>query len=387
MEEFEPKKKLKIFTKEFYVKYSYVFIIAIILFIGTSFSLTFFTQNYRIASGSLTTAPLNITLTDNSINATGLTVPANNQAGLSKYVKTLTITNNGTTDGKVKLTLDRTSGLNLTDMSYALIVNGGIQTIDDVPTSGVILETAIMGNEVIDVELRLWPKTLYSGSTTTFVGEIDSEIKYFGSKASDKSGLTNAYVNFNCSGNTCEVWRIVGVQGERLILTRDEDLENASLRTDSGLYNPSLTFNDNSMITSVSTDNKNVYLAKTVKIASGEGTQNNPYTLTNPLTREPDKKIIATITYKKGTDTVGTQYIYYNETNYISQVYNSPFFVEWENGNNTYHLGDVVTFVSDIQLNAVLHAEASQIEYDDTLTNFNCDNLQCAIAALYDYRQ
>ena len=81
-------------------------------------------------------------------------------------------------------------------------------------------------------------------------------------KASDKSDLTNAYVNFNCNGSNCEVWRIVGVQGGRLVLTREADLEGASSRTNSGKYDPTLTFNDDSMITSVSTDGKNVYLAK-----------------------------------------------------------------------------------------------------------------------------
>ena len=359
MEEFEPKKKIKIFTKEFYIKYSYVFIIAIVLFIGTSFGLTFFTQNLKIATGSLTTAPLNITLSNNSINATGLSVPTTNQEGLSEYVKTLTITNNGTTDGIVKLTLDRTSGLNLTDMSYALIVNGGIQVIDNVPSDGVIFETAIMGNEVIEVELRLWPKTTYTGSETTFVGEIDSEIRYLGEKASNQSNLTNAYVNFNCQGNNCETWRIVGTQSGRLILTRDEDLEGATNRTDSGKYNSSLTFNDNSMITSVSTDNKNVYLAKTVKIESGEETQANPYTLINSIEREPDKKIIATITYKDNNNTtVGTQYIYHNETNYISQELSDSGFQGWTDGTNNYSLGDVVNFTSDTILDAVIQMSA-----------------------------
>ena len=92
MEEFVPKKKIKILNKEFYLKYSYVFIIALVLFIGTSFGLTFFTQNLNIASGSLTTAPLNVTLTDLTINATNLSKPTTNQEGLSEFVKQITIT-------------------------------------------------------------------------------------------------------------------------------------------------------------------------------------------------------------------------------------------------------------------------------------------------------
>ena len=248
------------------VKYSYVFVLAIIVLIGTSYSLTFFTQNMRIATGSLTTAALNITLTDNNINASGVTVPLTDQEGLSKIVKSLTITNNGTSDGKIKLTLTRTSGLNLSDLRYAIVVNGAIQEIDNVPLDGEILNTAIMSSEVISVEVRLWPKTDYSGSETTFVGTIGSEIKYFGEKASNKSNLANTYVKFNCDGNVCETWRIVKVESDRLVLTREIDLEGASERVNSGKYNSNLVFYDNSMITSVSTDNKNVYLAKTVKI-------------------------------------------------------------------------------------------------------------------------
>lgn len=385
MQDIEPKKKIKIFTREFMAKYSYVFILALILIIGTSYGLTFFTQNMKITTGSLTTAPLNITITDSSINATNITVPATDNAGLSKIVKTLTITNNGTTDGKVKLTLSRTSGFNLSDLRYAIVVNGAIQEIDDVPGSGVVLDTAIMSSEVINVELRIWPKTTYSGNENSFVGTINSEIKYFGDKASDKSNLANAYVNFNCDGNTCEVWRIVKVESGRLVLTKEADLEGASLRVDSFKYNSSLTFNDNSMITSVSTDNKNVYLAKTVKIDGGNGTQANPYELVNNIEREPDKKVIATITYKNENTTVGTQNIYYNETNYISQVVNVPGFSRWNDGTNDYYLGDTITFTSNTILDAVIEVWADNVSYDNTVSNFNCSDLQCAIEALNDY--
>ena len=73
--------------------------------------------------------------------------------------------------------ITRTSGLNLTDMRYALVINGAIQEIADVPSDGVILNTAILGNEVINAEVKLWPKTSYSGnrikvscsSTYTFI--------------------------------------------------------------------------------------------------------------------------------------------------------------------------------------------------------------------------
>ena len=56
-----------------------------------------------------------------------------------------------------------------------------MQEIDDVPANGEIYSSAIMGGsptgETINVELKLWPKSTYSGSTTTFVGELTPEIK------------------------------------------------------------------------------------------------------------------------------------------------------------------------------------------------------------------
>ncbi len=353
MEEFVPKRKTKIFTKEFVAKYSYVLVLAVLLIGGISYGYTFFTENKKIASGSITTANLTINFSNREINASNLSVPSNDQEGLSEFSKSLTITNQTTIDGKVKLNITRTSGLNLTDMRYALIVNGAIQEIADVPSNGEILTNAIMGNETINVEVRLWPKTTYSGNTTTFVGEITLEISYLGATATDTSNLTGKYVNFNCI-STCEVWQIVKVEDDRLVLTRQADYSGATSRTNSNKYNSSLTFNDNSLITSVSTDNKNVYLAKTVKINGGSGTQADPYNLVNNEFREGDKKVIAVIAYKYETTTVGTQRIYYNETNYISQVYDDPDFSGWTDGTNNYELGDVINISSDTVLTAVL---------------------------------
>ena len=350
MEEFEPKIKTKILTKDFIARYAYIFVLAILLVGGISYGYTFFTENRKIASGSITTANLTINFGNREINATGLSVPADDLEGINEYSKSLTITNQTAVDGKFTLTLTRTSGIELNNLRYALVVNGAIQEINDVTTNGEILSSAIMGNDTLNVEIRLWPKTTYSESETTFVGELTPEIKYLGSTASSTSNLTGKYVNFN--GN--EVWQIVKVEDGRLVLTRQTDYTNATSRTNSNRYNPSLTFNDNSLITSVSTDNLNVYLAKTVKISGGSGTQASPYTLTNDIFNEEDKKVIAVITYKEDTTTVGTQNIYYNETNYISQVMDDSDFTGWTDGTNSYDLGDTIIFTTDTNLTAVI---------------------------------
>ena len=348
MEDFEPKVKTKILTKDFIARYAYIFVLAILLVGGISYGYTFFTENRKIASGSITTANLTINFGNREINATGLSVPTTDQEGLSEYSKSLTITNTTAVDGKFTLTLTRTSGIELNNLRYALIVNGAIQEINDVPTSGEILSSAIRGNETTNVEVRLWPKTTYAGTETTFVGELEAEISYLGQTAASLPSPTGKYVNFN--GN--EVWQIVKIEDGRLVLTRQADYSGATSRTNSNRYNSSLTFNDNSMITSVSTDNKNAYLAKTVKIYGGSGTLADPYTLINNDFREEDKKVIAVITYKEDTTTVGTQNIYYNETNYISQIIDNDDFEGWSDGTDDYVLGDTIAFITDTNLTA-----------------------------------
>ena len=377
MKEFEPKLKKKRITKTTVAKYAYILVIGLFLMGGISYGYTFFNQNKKIASGSIVTANLNINFSDRNINASDLVVPSDDVEGINEFSKLFTITNTTNVDGVVKIKLVRSSGLNLTDLRYAIVINGSIQTISNIPANGEILSNAIMGNEVINMELRLWPKTTYTGSDTTFVGTINTEVKYLGkTAASIISNPTGKYVEFNCS-STCENWQIVKVENNRLVLTRQEDYSGASSRINSNRYNSSLTFNDNSMITSVSVDNKNVYLAETVKLNGGSGTLSDPYILINNDIREKDKKVIAIITYKDDNNTtIGTQRIYYNETNYISKKINNPDFVKWTDGVNDYILGNVTSIASDINLTAVMRQTllSMMMKNADTTTQINFGN-------------
>ena len=338
---------------------------------------------YNVANGSMVIDDVSHNATNRNINATNLSVPANNKEGLAMYYKEITIQNTSAMDGTLRVLLNRKSGLSLTDLSYAIIVNGAIQNIGDVPITGEILSSAIMMNETVNIGVRLWPKTSYNGSKTTFVGEIVPEIGYLESTVASIENISGKYVNFNCDGNNCEVWRIVKIEDGRLVLTRQSNYEDASQRINSNRYNSSLSFNDNSLITSVSTDNKNVYLAKTVNISSGSGTQVDPYNLTNSIIREADKKVIAVITYKDDDVTLGTQNVYYGATNYISQTSGSPIFQYWEDSSeNTYHLGDTVNFTSDINLTTINRIPAANIEYiNNTL---QCSTIQCALVKIGD---
>ena len=388
MQEFEPKLKKKIFTREFFSKYIYIFVIGLCLLLGISYGLTFFTENKNIASGRITTGDLSITVSDRSIAASGLTVPSTDQDGLALYSKIITLENTTNIDGSVRLYLSRTSGLNLSDLKCAVLVNGAIQKIIDVPTNGEILTTAILaGSQPTSVEIRLWPKTTYEGDKTTFNGEIGADVRYLGQTATSLSNPVGKYVSFNCDNNSCEIWQIVKIEDGRLVLTRQNDYAGATERTNLGKYNSELSFNDDSLITSVSTDGKNVYLAKTVKVNGGNGTELDPYILINDDYDERDQKVICTITYKNADNSnFSTQKIYYGQTNYISQMIDNRVFVHWkDSNNNTYDFGSVVNFTSDIILTAVnASVSATQIEFDKTATisAFNCDTTQCAIDSL-----
>ncbi len=384
MREFKPKIDKRSFPKRFLLKYVYLLVIGVSLLFGVSYSATFFVQNKTIATGSLSTGSLTVTFTDGSINARGLLAPENDHEGLKLFSKSIVINNTSDIGGIVELSLDRISGISLSNLNYAVIVNNSIVETNSVPNTGKIYTTAIMANDSIDVEVRLWPDIDYLGDDT-FVGNIETNIKYFGEVASDNNNLAGKYVNFNCNGNNCEVWRIVKIEDGRLVLTRQSDYSGATGRVNSHRYNPNLTFNDDSLITSVSTDNKNVYLLRTVKINGGSGTISNPYTLTNDTLVEGDKKVLAEITYVYDDNTlIAKQNIYANQTNYISQIV-EPHFVEWLDSNdNSYDFGDVIDFTVDKTL--VLHREiwADQLSYSNSVSGFNCADVQCALETLFE---
>ena len=339
MEEFEPKLKRKKITKVTVAKYAYVLVIGLFLMGGISYGYTFFNQNKKITSASIKTAGINIEVSDRNIDV----------LEQSEYGKKLEINNKGNTDGIITLKLVRESGLDFNDLKYGIMISGVFQKIGDIPSDGKLVIDTIMAGEKKSVYLFLWPKI---DSTITYTGRIDYDIKYLGSVASTMPNIVNKYVNFNCD-DTCEVWQVVKVEDGRVVLTRQEDILGAVDRINSNRYNPNLIFKNNSLITSVSTDNKNVYLAKTVRIDGGDGSINNPYILYNKDNSTTDKKIVATITYKNNDIVVGEQNIYYNDNNYISKTMDVDNFKEWTDGTNTYKLGDSININNDIVLNAV----------------------------------
>lgn len=339
MQEFEPKLKRKRITKVTIAKYIYVLVIGLFLMGGISYSYTFFNQNKKIASGSIKTAGLNIEVSNRDINV----------LELGEYKKVLEINNKGNTDGIITLKLSRESGLNLNELKYGIIIDNSFQIIDDVPLDGKLFTDIINHSEKKDIEIVIWSKL---DTVNSFVGRIDYDIKYLGSVASNMPNIDGKYVSFNCS-DTCEIWQIVKVEDGRVVLTRQDDYDDAINRINSNRYNPDLVFNDNSLITSVSTDNKNVYLAKTVRINDGEGTLDNPYILYNKDNSTVDKKIVATIIYKDNDIVVSEQNIYYNVNNYVSKTIDNINFKEWTDGTNTYKFKDNISINNDIVLNAV----------------------------------
>jgi len=376
--EFEPIKRIKSFKTNNFSKYVYIMAISLVFLTGISYGFTFFIKNTKIEEMSITTQGISVTETNKAISLTGLT-PLSDSRGVNETPKELTLTNTSNVNGRVEIKIERTSGVSLEDMRYVLSINDNnndvILAIDDVPLNGVIYNSEILSQEAITLRVKLYPKEGYSGNETTFVGELKSNIycdKMLGSTyIKNAGGLTesngnyyygndanNNYVWFNCdNGYTegeqhCSKYRIVGVENNQIVITNE--YTNATGRTDSELYRDVLSSGkDSSLIKSVSTDNKNLYLVKTAIITGGSGSSESPYKLGNEIESYSDRKIIGYITYVDGENQV-LQPLYANKDNYISQKIDEPGFQGWSDGTNTYQYGDSVSFNANTNLTALI---------------------------------
>ena len=357
-EMFEPKKKERL-DKDFFKGFIFIFVLGLFLVVGTSYSLEFFKVNKNGASIQFTTSAISINVTgDNTVNTT-LSKYVDSEGLLNGLTKELTITNTNANHGEAILKIERTSGVELSNIHYALVINNIVQKVDTVPSDGIIFDNVIMGNETLNVKVVLWVDNDYSGSNLTFNGTISSEIKRTYNLTSDIlddvidfnniTTATNNYVSFNN-----EVYRIVKIEDDRIVICKNSDFDStAASRVNSNKYNSSLTYADNSIIYSYSTDNKNLYLVKTVNIKSGKGTSTDPIIFENNRSYLNDKKVSNYITYKdSNNNTIFTQPVYYGETNYIMYAMNDSSFQGWNDGTNDYDLGDTITFTSDKVLTA-----------------------------------
>ena len=345
--------------KRFYVNdtlkiYLYFIIVGILLVFNISYSLSFFVENRVIQEGVLTIGDLSYTIGSKDINATSL-APKTDALGISDYIKTLTLNNTSGVRGEYTLTLNRTSGLNLSDLRYALLINDVIMAIDDMPNDGIIYESAFLPNETINIELRLWVKNDYAGSETTFVGSLDEDVSLGKMTATDYfdglNTITNNNVLFNCdNGTSCENWKIVKIENGHIVITHEDDYENASLRTNSKLFDANMNYHDdNDLVVSLSTDEKNVYLDSMVLIKSGNGTSENPFIFENGSYHQNDEKVKCFVGYNNGIEVI-IQPVYLERDNYISKV-NS---YGWSDGNsNVYYFGESIGFTTNVTLNIV----------------------------------
>lgn len=385
-EMFEPKKKERL-DKDFFKGFIFIFVLGLFLVVGTSYSLEFFKVNKNGASIQFTTSAISINVTgDNTVNTT-LSKYIDSEGLLNGLTKELTITNTNANHGEAILKIERTSGVELSNLHYALIINNIVQKVDTVPSDGIIFDNVIMGNETLNVKVVLWVDNDYSGSDLTFNGTISSEIKRTYNLSSDIlddvidfnniTTATNNYVSFNN-----EVYRIVKIEDDRIVICKNSDFDStAASRVNSNKFNSSLTYTDNSIIYSHSTDNKNLYLVKTVNIKSGKGTSTDPIIFENNRGYLNDKKVSNYITYKDDNNTtLFTQPVYPGQTNYI--VYQTNTILSWKDtNNNVYSYGDSITTLSDITLTPG-QIWAENLNYDDTNTNLGCSDVQCALEAI-----
>ena len=363
MNEPELKRKSKM-NNEVLKKNIYIFVVSFIFILGVSYGLTFFIKNAEVADDESIVAASIDEILPTSINLTNLS-PLTDRDGINSTSIDLSITNNDN-DGIMRLELEQSNGLELSSLRYGLFINNILVNIGNVPFDRILYETGLNKNETISVKLVLWVKENYDGVNTSFEGSLNTSLELTSLSAvnylksildnnySYGDTITNNYVSFDCDNGTCEDYRIVGIQNNRLVITKSTDLDNASSRVDSNLFNSSLDFHDNNgLVHSVSeTDYKNLYLVKTTKIVGGNGTSSNPYILDKGIDRLDDYQVIGNITYNDGNSDVYTQPIFYNSNNYISYKLNNGF-IKWNDNSDDYYYGDSVSFNSDVTLNAV----------------------------------
>ena len=147
-EMFEPKRKEKL-DKSFFKEFIFLFVVGLFLVVGSSYSLEFFKSNKNVGTINLSTSEIDIDVTGNNSISDSLTKYADSEGLINGLTKELVIVNNNTNYGIVVLKLSRTSGMKLTDMRYALIVNNVITNVGAVPSDGVIFNNVVMGEETV----------------------------------------------------------------------------------------------------------------------------------------------------------------------------------------------------------------------------------------------
>lgn len=258
-------------------RYIYFTVVALLLFLGITYGLVFFTKNEYLISGNITSGILDVSGTDGSISITNAN-PKSDYKGIDEYCKELFITNNSKTNASFRLGISKSGGdLNLDDLKVGVYVNNfkkegtnkyQLVDIKDLSSEGDIYESAIMTGESVKTKVCLWVNEEYTGSGTEFngnLGILTDQMDMLGTEyvsrlvdkdkglyAIDEDGLVHTngkireyrymgtdadnYVWFNCqsghtSGNSyCEKWRIVGS-----ILNNDGNIYNLKIVRDANL--------------------------------------------------------------------------------------------------------------------------------------------------------
>ena len=211
---FEPQKKERL-DKNFFKNFIFIFIAGVLLIVGASYSLEFFRVNKSGGSYQFTTSGIVINVTGNNTINTTLSKYSDSDGITSGLVKEITMTNTRDSDGNIVLTLERTSGVELSNLKYALYLNNVIVNVGTVPSDGVLLDQVILGNETLTAKIVLWVDNNYTGSLD-FNGTISNEVKRTHMIAGDVlsdiidftniTTATNNYVSFNN-----ETYRIVKI--------------------------------------------------------------------------------------------------------------------------------------------------------------------------------
>lgn len=267
----EPILKKKKTNKNRYIFFS---ILTLFLFVGVSYGLIFFVQEYQGSSLGLKTEILSVDISSNGVVALDDALPQKDADGLNNDKTTFSITNNSNTAVKVVISLeeDATSTMDSNNIRFAVfndyfeIINLGNLGEND----NILYEFNLGEGQEIYIDSTIWIDYYYSGSGETFSAKYKVEASnideygtmYLKNLVNKNKGLYGVnedgtlndgttepyeyrysglnpdnYINFNN-----ETWRIIGIVEGNIKIVREEVLEATSFGEDN-IYDESNAFN------------------------------------------------------------------------------------------------------------------------------------------------
>ena len=306
----EPILQKKKINKRQYIYYS---VIALFLIVGISYGFVYFLQQEESSTLTLNTALFDVTMTENGSVNLPSAVGQTDVQGIENEKTTLSVTNNTTKTISVTISLIETidSTLDSTDVRFGILENNVTQNIGNVgENSGVLYTFELSPNASKTLDATIWLDYYYSGQNEVYSAKYNIEAKqvdeygriYLTNLVGKNKGIiqvssTNYRYNAADSDNYImvnnDLYRILGVVNNKILVVNNTAYTEANattffnniadksmIDTTAGATDATQDSYNQTWLTSV-TKKAVITLKQNVYIVGGDGTETNPYILSN----------------------------------------------------------------------------------------------------------